>query len=133
MQRGRALLAALATLSAPTSGPAPDATAESPEATEEQAEEQSEPDVPASFWSQLSVVSFVPVHTSSPQEGLPWPEGSNLQPVAPPKLVSERAFFEICPLAAWRCTRSCWLGCRQHVILTTQHQPAYLHIAGLLR
>ena len=43
--------------------------------------------LPHNFWGQLAVVSFVPVYTAPPAEGLPWPGGSNL-PVAPPKLVS---------------------------------------------
>lgn len=39
-----------------------------------------------SFWVELSVIAFVPVHTNPPAKGLPWPEG-DFCVVAPPRMV----------------------------------------------
>jgi hypothetical protein len=40
-------------------------------------------DAPPSFWSQLSLISFVPVHTVPPVPGLPWPQNSTGGVAAP--------------------------------------------------
>lgn len=43
-------------------------------------------DSEARFWSQLTNISWCPVHTKSLEEGLPWPQPVH-GPIAPPKIV----------------------------------------------
>lgn len=63
-QRGRALMDALDALAAASDDDAPE----------------------VSFWGKLSVLSFVPVYTAPPVNGLPWPQAAAAG-VAPPKMV----------------------------------------------